>query len=198
MIKPLMPHTRPDERIVYEKTANKLRILLSLAVCALAAVALTATQARAADNLVHSDKSFLTNAAEAGNAEVKASQLALQKSGDPDIKTFAQKMIDDHTKVGDDLKKLAASKSVTVPDDPSVAQKAKILVLSKLDGHTFDKQYAGMIGVSAHKDTVALFKKNAANAKDADIKQFAATNLPGLQHHLEMAQSLKASIDAKK
>lgn len=140
----------------------------------------------------------MTNAAESGNAEVKASQLALQKSSDPDVKTFAQKMIDDHTKVGDDLKALATSKNVTVPDDPSVAQKAKILVLSKLDGHTFDKQYAGMIGVSAHKDAVNLFKKSAANAKDADIKQFSATNLPALQDHLQMAMQLKSTVDAKK
>ncbi|PUA16958.1 hypothetical protein [Glaciimonas sp. PCH181] len=79
MIKPLMPRPHPDERVVYAKTANKLRILISLTVCALAAIALTAAQAHAADNLLYSDKSFLTNVAESRNAEVNASQLALQK-----------------------------------------------------------------------------------------------------------------------
>ena len=180
------------------KASHKLLQLLGITVLGVAAMAMTANQAHAADSLARQDKSFLTNAAESGNAEVKASQLALQKSSDPDVKSFAQKMIDDHTKVGDDLKTLAASKSVTLPDDPSIAQKAKILVLSKLDGHTFDKQYAGMIGVSAHKDAVSLFKKTAAGAKDADIKQFAATNLPGLQEHLQMANQLKSTVDAKK
>lgn len=189
---------RSQARVLNAKTSHKMVQMFGIAIVGMAAMVMTANHARAADGLARSDKSFLTNAAESGNAEVKASQLALQKSSDPDVKTFAQKMIDDHTKVGDDLKALATSKNVTVPDDPSVAQKAKILVLSKLDGHTFDKQYAGMIGVSAHKDAVSLFKKSAANTKDADIKQFAATNLPALQDHLQMAMQLKSTVDAKK
>ncbi|MGB7196440.1 MAG: DUF4142 domain-containing protein [Collimonas pratensis] len=179
------------------QNSNMLK-LVGVAVLAMATVVLTVSHARAADKLAPEDKSFLTNAAEAGNAEINASQLALQKSSDPEIKNFAQRMFKDHSQVGEDLKKLATAKGVTVPDDPAMAAKAKILLLSKLDGHNFDKQYAGMIGVSAHKDAVTLFKKAAASAKDPDIKQFATINLPTLQQHLEMAQELKTSVDAEK
>lgn len=184
--------------IALARTSAKLFNMLGITVLAMAAMVLTSSHARATDNLAPQDKSFLKNAAEAGNAEVSASQLALQKSSDPEVKSFAQKMIEDHTKVGDDLTKMATGKGVSVSADPSAADKAKILSISKLDGHGFDKQYAGVIGVSAHKDAVALFKKTAAGAKDPDIKQFAIANLPTLQHHLEMAKELKTSVDAKK
>ena len=107
-------------------------------------------------------------------------------------------MVGDHTTVGDELTKLAAAKNVTLPDGPSVMQKAKIEVLSKLDGATFDKQYAGMIGVSAHEDAVKLFQKAANESDDPDVKQFASKNLPGLQHHLEMAKHLKAETATEK
>lgn len=195
MISIFRPHA---PSVALTRPASMLLKMLGITVLAMAAMALTASHARADDNLAPRDRSFLKNAAEAGNAEVSASQLALQKSSDPEVKSFAQKMIEDHTKVGDDLKKMATGKGFSVPADPGIADKAKILSMGKLDGHGFDKQYADVIGVSAHKDAVALFKKTADNAKDPDIKQFAATNLPALQHHLEMAKELKASVDAKK
>ena len=187
---------RPQARLFHPQSSRKLIAMLGIAV--LAGLAFSASQALAADSLARQDKSFLTDAAHAGHAEIDASKLALEKSSNPAVKSFAEKMIADHGKVGDELKALAASKNVSVPDEPGMAQKAKIAILGKLQGPTFDKQYAGMIGVSAHKDAVSLFKKTAAGAKDADIKQFAASNLPGLQEHLEMATQLKASVDAEK
>ncbi|HWZ48908.1 MAG TPA: DUF4142 domain-containing protein, partial [Herbaspirillum sp.] len=83
-------------------------------------------------------------------------------------------------------------------DGPSVMQKTKIAVLSKLDGAAFDQQYASIIGVSAHEDAVKLFRDAAANANDPDVKQFAAQTLPTLQHHLEMAKRLKTATDGEK
>ncbi|KAF3996319.1 DUF4142 domain-containing protein [Glaciimonas immobilis] len=190
--------SRPSIRAFPTASPYKMLKMLGITVLVVGATTLSTVNVRAADSLARSDKSFLTEAAESGHAEINASQIALQKSSDAEVKTFAQKMIDDHTKVADDLQKLAASKGVTLPPGPSVAAKAKIVMMGKLSGHTFDKQYADVIGVSAHKDTVNLFKKTSTNAKDGDIKQFAATNLPALQEHLTMATQLKTSVDAKK
>jgi putative membrane protein len=179
--------------------SGKVFKMLGVTLIGMAGLILANSYAQAADDgLTHRDKKFLISAAEAGNAEISASKIALEKSSDPAVKDFAQKMIADHTKVGDDLKKLAASKNVTVPDQPSLAQRAKIDILSKRSGTSFNKHYASVIGVSAHKDAVALFEKEAANAKDADIKQFAANNLPALQGHLQMALTLKTTVDVEK
>ena len=93
------------------------------------------------------------------------------------------------------LQALAASKGMKLPDAPSIAQRAKIKLLSARDGAGFDRQYASSMGVSAHEDTVKLFQKAARDAKDADVKAFAAKTLPTLEHHLQMARDLKATVD---
>jgi putative membrane protein len=152
----------------------------------------------AATKLARSDVGFLKDAAKAGMAEVQASQLAVQKATDPSVKAFAQKMVDDHGKAHDELKALAQSKGVDLPDDPSMMQKGKMKLLSSADGATFDKRYADSMGVKAHEDTVKLFQKAASNAKDADVKAFAAKTLPTLQEHLKMAQDLHTTTSAKK
>ena len=144
------------------------------------------------------DSAFMKQAAQNNSMELVASQGALTKATSPDIKTFAQHMIDDHTKAGEELKALASSKGVEVSDKPSIAQSAKIKLLDAMSGASYDKRYAAMVGVSAHQDTVKLFQKASTGSKDADVKAFATKTLPTLQHHLEMAKSLKtASADAK-
>ncbi|WP_288407848.1 DUF4142 domain-containing protein [uncultured Herbaspirillum sp.] len=151
-----------------------------------------------AASIASKDKSFMTNAAEAGYTEIEASKAALERSSNPAVKDFAQKMIDQHTTVNEELKQLASSKEVSLPTEPSVAQRAKLAILDKLEGNTFDKRYASMIGVSAHEDAVKLFQKSSQQAQDADVKSFAAKTLPGLQRHLEMGRELKQTLDAAK
>lgn len=179
----------PARRTKQIAGATALALLFGLAIVKVA---------YADDSISHWDKSFLTSAIESDDAEIKASEIALQKSSSPDVKNFAQKMIDDHRKTSDELKKLAAQKNVEAPTEASLTQRTKIDVLSKLSGASFDKHYASMIGVSAHKDAVKLFQSANTKSKDADIKQFAASTLPALQSHLAMANDLKGKVDNEK
>ena len=169
--------------------------LLSTAIVALAA----GLGAHAADTskLSHQDKSFLKDAAEGGNTEVEASQVALSQSTSADVKTFAQMMVDDHGKAGTELKGLADQKGVKVSDTPSLAKKTEIKMLSERKGSSFDQHYAESIGVKAHEDTIKLFQKEVDKGTDADVKAWASKTLPALQHHLEAAQALKAKTDAE-
>ena len=170
--------------------------LLSTAALALS-VSLGAHAASTAASLSHQDKSFLKDAAEGGNAEVSASQVALAQSGSADVKTFAQMMVDDHGKAGTELKGLADQKGVKVSDTPTITKKTEIKLLSERKGSSFDQHYADSIGVKAHEDTIKLFQKEVDKGSDADVKAWASKTLPTLQHHLEAAQALKAKTDAE-
>ena len=178
---------------------TKTLTLISATTLALAASfgAQAADAAKDTDKLSHQDKSFLKDAAEAGNAEVDASKTALDKSSSADVKTFAQMMVDDHGKAGAELKTLAEQKGVKVPDSPSVAKKTEIKMLSERKGSSFDQHYAESIGVKAHQDTIKLFQKEVDKGTDADVKAWASKTLPTLQHHLEAAQALKTKADAE-
>ncbi|HEX8957704.1 MAG TPA: DUF4142 domain-containing protein [Burkholderiaceae bacterium] len=150
------------------------------------------------EGLSHWDKSFLVSAIESDAAEIKASRIALEKSSSTDVKSFAQKMIDAHTKTGEELKQLAAQKNVQAPTEPSLAQRTKIDLLSKLSGSSFDKHYVDSIGVSAHEDAVKLFQSADKKSKDSDVKQFADGALPTLREHLTMASDLKSKVEKEK
>lgn len=150
-----------------------------------------------AADVAQKDKEFLIRAAQAGKTEVAASKLAETKAASTEVKSFASTMVNDHGNVDNELKQLASSKGVSVPENPAKDQQAKLDKLNRLNGGKFDKEYADKIGVQAHKDAVALFKKASSDVKDPDIKAFAAKTLPALEHHLALAEALKTSIDKK-
>ena len=137
-------------------------------------------------------RDFVTLAAQSDMLEINSSKLALQKSDSDKTKTFAQKMIDDHTKTSTELKGLVSSGKVKV-SAPSALDKShqeKLDKLSKLQGKDFTKQYDSM-QVSAHKDAVSLFERYSKDGDNPDLKSFAGQTLPMLQEHLKMAQELE-------
>ncbi|QKS81776.1 DUF4142 domain-containing protein [Pseudomonas bijieensis] len=144
---------------------------------------------------------FVDNAAAGGIAEIETSKLALEKSASADVKTFAEKMISDHTKANEELKALAKKHDIEVPDDTTLVKKAKEKILDLRD-ESFDAAYANN-QVKAHEETIALFKKEAETVTDdkkagnTELKAFAQKMLPDLEHHLEGAKKLQAAHPSK-
>jgi putative membrane protein len=141
--------------------------------------------------------SFWNEAAQAGMAEVMLGNLALQKSANDEVKQLAQKIVDDHTAAGNELKDLAASKSATLPTEVNAKQKAVYDKLNTLSGDAFDKEFVKTM-VRDHEKAVSLFQKQSTAGKDAEVKAFAAKTLPTLQGHLEMAKSLNDKMKSVK
>jgi putative membrane protein len=139
------------------------------------------------------DTKFMKEAAMGGMEEVDLGKLAAQKASSADVKSFAQKMVDDHSKANDQLQQLATQKGVTLPTGMSAAEKSDTAKLDKLSGADFDKAYVSMM-VKDHKKDVADFEKAAKSSKDSDLKSWASTTLPTLQDHLKMIQGISATM----
>ncbi len=138
------------------------------------------------------DRHFVATAAEAGAAEVAMGKLASERASSADVKAFASHMVTDHTKAGDELKKVASAKGAQLADQPSAKDQRELDKLAKLQGADFDREYV-RVQLAAHKDAVSLFKKEASAGRDSDLKQFASSTLPTLQEHLQMVQQLSKS-----
>jgi putative membrane protein len=149
-----------------------------------------------AQNLTNRDREFLEQAAQNGHAELSASRLALEKTRNEQVRTFAQRMVDEHTRSNDELNALAASKNYQPPTEPSMLQKGKEMLISGLSDDNFDRRYINQMGVEAHEDNIELFDRASREAQDADVKAFATKSLPQLRSHLEAARSLKSALDA--
>ncbi len=157
----------------------------------------TKTTTTSSSKLSSSDTKFVKEAAIGGMEEVQLGQLAAQKASDPDVKSFGQKMVDDHSKANDQLKQLASQKGVTVASALPASKQKDVDQLSKLSGTAFDKKYVSMM-VKDHKEDVAEFKKESTKAKDADVKSWASTTLPTLQDHLTMVEGISAKMHPTK
>jgi putative membrane protein len=138
------------------------------------------------------DKKFVKDAALGGMAEVELGKLAAQKATDPKVKEFAQKMVDDHTKANDNLKQAAGKSNIQIPDALDSKHQSRIDKLSKLSGENFDKAYV-KDQLKDHQTDVREFTDEAQNGSDPNVKSFASSTLPILQHHLEMVKDLNKS-----
>lgn len=147
--------------------------------------------------VARADSKMMTDLAEANIAEIETGKLALDKTKNDQIKTFAQQMIDDHTSAQKDLQTLAQSKGVKLPAGTDLEHKAMATALKALSGNTFDNQYVKRAGVGDHERTIKLLQKVQKDGQDADMKALAAKMLPTVQQHLQMAQQL-AAASAKK
>jgi len=163
------------------------------------ALACASLGALAASNptLSRSDRKFIEKTAQAGMAEVDAGKLAETKADGQEVKDFARRMVADHTRANEELKQLATSKGVEMPND--VTRKHH-RIMDKLQHHTaaqFEREYLRN-QVSDHKDVVRAFEKEAKGGGDADLRNWAAGKLPTLREHLQMAQDTQKGLKAEK
>ena len=142
------------------------------------------------------DRAFMTKAAQDGIAEVETGKLAQSNGANADVKSFGQKMQQDHGKANDELKSIAQSKGLTLPTTTDRTQARLGKQLQGLKGDAFDKVYAREAGVKDHKAAVAMFTREAQKGSDPDVKAFAVKTLPTLEEHLRMAQAMHDSVMA--
>lgn len=161
------------------------------------AIALAATASAAEDPASKSDQPFVTKAGQGGMAEVALGKLATTKASDDRVKAFAKMMVEDHAKANAELMATAKRAGADVPSSPSSAQQATKASLEAMDGMAFDRHYTEVM-VKDHAETIALFKTEAADGANADLKTFATKTLPTLEHHGEMARELQKSIQSSK
>ncbi len=154
---------------------------------AAALVASFSTWAAGTTTLESSDVKFIQKAAAGGMAEVELGKLAQQKALREETKQFATRMVEDHTKAGDDLARVAGANSVTLPQAMDEDTRKEMDKLQKLQGMDFDRAYMKHM-VKDHKKDVKEFRHEAKSKRDNDAKAFAQRTLPTLEDHLVMAQ----------
>lgn len=151
------------------------------------------TGAKVVEPLVEADKHFITKAAEGSMEEIALATTVSQKATIPEVKSFADRMVSDHTKASDELKSLAAKKGVTLPSEMDKSQQSEQDKLAKLTGKKVDKEYA-TYAVKDHEKDLKEFQKAAKDSKDPDIKAWAAKMVPILEDHLETAKQLEPKV----
>lgn len=135
------------------------------------------------------DKQFMKKAAQAGIAEVEEGRIAAEKTQNPTVKAFAERMIQDHSQANDKLSQIAETLHVKLPAEPSPAQQKHLEALRKLSAAEFDKKYDPM-QVKDHEKTVSEFEQESKNVQHPALKAWVEATLPVLKEHLKLAEAL--------
>jgi putative membrane protein len=154
----------------------------------------TATTAQPMTKLAKSDHRMLEQLARANMAEIEAGKIALQKSQNEEVKAFAKKMVDDHTKGLQEVHMVAQTKGVTLPSEVDAKHKAMAKKLNGLSGDAFDRAYLAQAGVSDHKKAHAMLQKVQMDAKDPDVKALAGKLEPTVAEHMTKVDTLNATM----
>ena len=132
---------------------------------------------------------FAVEAANGGMMEVELGKIAQDNASSPRVKAFGAMMVKDHTEAGDNLKQIATSLNIALPDSVSNDSRKEIDHMKMKKGKEFDKAYVSMM-LDDHKNDIAEFRKCADNCSDSTIKSFAANTLPVLVKHLDSIQAI--------
>lgn len=133
------------------------------------------------------EKAFMKKAADGGMTEVELGKLAAEKGGSDEVKSFGQQMVDDHTKIGDNLKEVAGKMKVTLPEKMSAKHHALVEKMAGMSGADFDKAYVPEM-VKDHKKDISEFEAAKGTVKNEDLKKFIDDSLETMKGHLEKIQ----------
>ncbi len=161
---------------------------------------------------------FAQRAAISNLSEIKLGQLAQQNAQDPQVKQFAQQMIDQHTQAQNELQAIATSNGFSLPTSLDARHQKIEDKLSKLQGPAFDRAYIKS-QVKAHKQAASLLQKRAGQASSgaqstsavgtsgtgttatagtsgevSAIDDYASQTLPKIEQHLQMAKQLENQV----
>lgn len=143
-----------------------------------------------------SDKDFAKKAASGGIMEVTLGEVAQKQATNEKVRDFGQRMVTDHGMANQQLMSLAEKNDLPITRDMDKEENKMVRHLSKLKGSDFDRAYMHHM-VQDHEKDVAMFEKMARDAKNPELKEFAAKNVTVLQEHLKMAKEIERNLNQK-
>ncbi|HYC46918.1 MAG TPA: DUF4142 domain-containing protein [Burkholderiales bacterium] len=143
----------------------------------------------ASSSLSRQDKRFIDKAMQDNNAELALAKVALEKAQNAEVKSFAQRLLDDHTKAGSELEGIVSRLGYTPPKKAQEKEPRDAQKFAKMSGEKFDREFSKHM-VKDHEKAVKLFKDQAQDGQSQELWQFAQKTLPTLEEHLRISKQL--------
>jgi putative membrane protein len=122
--------------------------------------------------------------------EIQSSQLALTKGQNPEVRSFAQMLIDHHTATTQQLT-AAATAAGTTPNPMLMPMQAEMISqLQGANGAEFDRLYLRQ-QVPAHEMALALHQNYARDGDTPGLRTVASAAVPIIRQHLDRARTLR-------
>lgn len=139
----------------------------------------------------HDTDAYVTSVAVSDYYAIEAGRIALQTTASPQIRSFAQLMIEDHSRSSELLSAKAKLAGVQLAAEPVLDERRKGLLdnLQAAPAEAFDTTYLAQ-QIAAHEEALALHNGYGANGQSDVLRGLASGAVPPLEQHLEMARDL--------
>jgi putative membrane protein len=130
------------------------------------------------------ERKFVERATSEHIGDIELGRLALEKSQNPEVKNYAQMIVDDHQKSLEKLKTIANDQKFPVPTSATTETQKEYDRLSKLSGAEFDRDFKQSME-KRHTEAVQTFKNASNQVQNEDLKNYISDTLPTLKEHKE-------------
>jgi putative membrane protein len=138
---------------------------------------------------------FAATAAQDGMVEVALAGLALRKSGDNQLRQFAQKMAEDYAQSNGGLDSIVKCEGLVLPTELDAKHNALITRLNAKSGRALEKAYLNHMA-EKRSEALTLFE-SASLSGDPDVAAFARKGVSMLQEHQLLADNLRAVMGTR-
>jgi len=138
---------------------------------------------------------FIKKAWNINQFEIDAGKEAKNKAkGAQGLEDYAEMIIDDHTKMNDDLKSILqkTSAGADLPKGLDNEHQQKLNQLKTGGDKDFTRQFRAQ-QIKGHQEALRLFQSYASNGDNAELKSWAQSSVAMLQRHLDRAEKLGES-----
>lgn len=132
--------------------------------------------------------------------EIAEGMLVRQRATLPQVRAYAEEMINDHTRLQGQDRALAANPAFISSDSADITREMRrkdnasmVRLRAMPNGADFDVAYiAGE--VSGHKDALALLNAAKTQARDSRVSDLITAAIPVVQHHLDQAIAIQRTM----
>jgi predicted outer membrane protein len=141
------------------------------------------------------ERRFLRDAAANNRFEAEASRMALGKSNNPGVRSFAATLINYHASANNELLHMLHGRGMAAPMLANDQRKV-LNRLAKLHGSRFDREFLREVALKNQQEDVQAYEKASFVARDPRLKSWIDRTLPTLRYHLASAERI-APADVK-
>ena len=145
------------------------------------------------DRLTVSERAFLAQAGESIRQLRRLGELGQSQARESEMRAHAQKIASDYRPLLERIERLARKKGAALLPSPETPSESYQELAAK-SGPEFERAFAGIL-YELHERALTLFEQAAGDARDPDVRQFAASQLPMLREHRNRMTVLRKPFD---
>ncbi|MFI6477022.1 DUF4142 domain-containing protein [Nonomuraea sp. NPDC050663] len=134
------------------------------------------------------DIDFLIKVRQAGLWEIPTGQQAQTSAQSEKVKDVGRHLVEDHTKLDIEVRKVAAQLGVDLPSAASPDQQRWMAQLSSKTGASYDRDFANLLR-AAHGKVFTVVAAVRAGTRNDEIRKFAQKAVVVVMRHMTLLES---------